>query len=298
MREVSGRVAFITGGASGIGLGIARACVRAGMKVVIADINQDRLTSAMTEFARIDAGSSVHGIALDVTDRAAFKCAADEAELRFGAVQVLVNNAGVALLGGVKELKYADWDWGLQVMLGGVVNGIQTFLPRLLRQGKGHICSTSSMSALLPVNGAAIYCAAKAALIALTEVMRGELAPDNIGVSVVCPGPVQTNIRETGRLRPARYMDSNLLARERRLAARRISLAWMTSDECGKRVLAGIQRNDLYIFTHREFKESLANKSDLMLAAFPDEEIDRIRALEIDALLHNPVFEPSQRRQT
>ena len=291
MRELEGRVAFITGGASGIGLGIARACVRAGMKVVIADVRQDHLDHALAQFVQNGHGANVHGINLDVTDRRAFESAADEAEDRFGGANLLFNNAGLGLLGAVADLTYADWDWGLEVMLGGVVNGVQTFLRRLLKQDEAHICSTSSITALLPVSGAAVYCAAKAALIAMTEAMRGELATHNIGVSVFCPGPVQTEIRQSGRLRPPRYRDSNLLEGERLAESLPVSPNWMSIDECGERVLAGIRRNDMYIFTHREFKEALAKKAQAMLAAFPDEEINQLRAGEIAGLLHNPIFE-------
>jgi len=291
MREVKGRVAFVTGGASGIGLGIARAFVRAGMRVVIADVRRDHLQSALAEFANSGAGEDVHGINLDVTDRVAFENAAEETERRFGRIDLLFNNAGMSLTGAVKDLKYSDWDWGLGVMIGGVVNGIQTFLPRLLKQDEGHICSTSSITALLPVNGSAVYCAAKAALIAMAEAMRGELAADNIGVSIFCPGPVQTNIRQSGSLRPVQYQDSNLLERERKVQAAPVPHAWMSIDECGERVLAGIRRNDMYIFTHREFKLPLAKKSRAMLAAFPGEAVNQVRAREIASLLYNPVFD-------
>lgn len=291
MREVSGRVAFITGGASGIGLGIARAFVRAGMQVVIADVRPDHLQSALAEFASSGAAANVHGVHLDVTDRAAFESAAAETDRRFGKINLLFNNAGMSLTGAATKLSYADWDWGLGVLIGGVVNGIQTFLPRLLQQDEGHICSTSSIAALLPVNGSAIYCAAKAALIAMAEAMRGELAEHNIGVSIFCPGPVQSNIRESGSLRPVRYQDSNLLERERAAQAAPLPSNWMSSDECGERVLAGIRRNDMYIFTHREFKLPLAKKSRALLAAFPAEAPNRARAGELGALLYNPVFD-------
>jgi NAD(P)-dependent dehydrogenase (short-subunit alcohol dehydrogenase family) len=291
MREVRGKVAFITGGASGIGLGIARAFVNAGMKVVLADLRQDHLDAALADFGGRGQREAVHGIRLDVTDRAAFQRAADEAEQHFGKVHLLFNNAGMGLIGPIRQAKYADWDWGIGVMLSGVVNGIQTFLPRLLRHGEGgHICSTSSMSGLLPIARSAIYSACKAGLVGMTESLRAELADDNIEVSVFCPGPVQTNIRETGRIRPQQYRDSGFLDLEKELEQRPNSPNWMTIDECGERVLDGIRHNRMYIFTHREFREAMKVKCDALLAAFPDEPINEARASEIGFLLWPPVF--------
>ena len=197
--EVEGRTAFVTGGASGIGLGMTKAFLAAGMNVVVADLRRDHIEAALAELE----GTNVHALELDVTDREGFARAADEAERTFGSVHVLCNNAGMGILGPVTVARYDDWDWGLGVLLGGVVNGIQTFLPRLLAHGEGgHIVNTSSMAGVLPIPGAAIYITAKAALIGLSEALRSELAPEGIGVSAFCPGPVQTNIREGRRTRP------------------------------------------------------------------------------------------------
>jgi NADP-dependent 3-hydroxy acid dehydrogenase YdfG len=291
MQDVKGKVAFITGGASGIGLGIAMACVNAGMKVVLADIRQDHLDKALAMFKSRGQDKNVHGLILDVTDREAYARAAAEAEKVFGKVHVLVNNAGMGLIGPIKQAKYADWDWGLGVMIGGVVNGIQTFLPRILKHGEGgHIVSTSSMAGVIPINGSAIYSAAKAAVIAISEAIRGELAADNIGVSAFCPGPVQTNIRETGRLRPAKFKDSGYAENEKRLEERPNSPNWMSIEECGERVLKGIRNNDLYIFTHAEFRGGVAERNQAMLDCFPDEPVNKTRAAEIGFLIHNPIF--------
>lgn len=287
MEEVAGRTAFVTGGASGIGLGMATAFSGAGMNVVIADIRPDNLEAAVARLA----GRPVHAIELDVTDREAFARAADEAESVFGTVHVLCNNAGVGLLGPARQARYDDWDWGLGVLLGGVVNGVQTFLPRLLESGEGgHIVNTASMAGVLPVPGAVVYVTAKAAVVGLSEALRSELAEDGIGVSAFCPGPVQTNIREVGRLRPQRYADSGFAELERELAERPNSELWMDPVECGERVLAGIRRNDLYIFTHREFREGVDERLRAMLASFPDEPLNEERADEIRFLLSNPIF--------
>ncbi len=291
MQNVAGKVAFITGGASGIGLGMAIAFVNAGMKVAISDFREDHLSDSSAYFRQKGLEKSVHHLRLDVTDREGFVRAADETERVFGKVHVLCNNAGVGLLGPIKLATYSDWDWGLSVMIGGVVNGIQTFLPRILKHGEGgHIVTTSSMGGVIPLPESPIYSTAKAGVIAMCEAMRGELAADNIGVSAFCPGPVATNIREVGMMRPAQYKDTGYSAKEAELAERPNSPNWMSIEECGERVLRGIRRNDLYIFTHREFKEGVAERMDAMLASFPKEEINRARAAEITFLTSNPIL--------
>jgi NAD(P)-dependent dehydrogenase (short-subunit alcohol dehydrogenase family) len=285
--EVEGRTAFVTGGASGIGLGMAHAFAAAGMNVVIADLRRDHIDGAVDGFA----GKPVHAIELDVTDREGFARAADEAERVFGPVHVLCNNAGMGILGPVTAARYDDWDWGLGVLLGGVVNGIQTVLPRMLAHGEGgHIVNTSSMAGVLPIPGAAIYITAKAAVIGLSEALRSELAGEGIGVSAFCPGPVQTNIREGGRMRPERYGDSGYVDFERELEQRPNHPLWMEPLECGERVLAGVRNDDLYIFTHREFLEGADERFRAMLASFPDEPRNEERAEAIAFLLSNPIF--------
>jgi NAD(P)-dependent dehydrogenase (short-subunit alcohol dehydrogenase family) len=261
------------------------------MNVVIADLRPDHVESALERFDESGRRASVHAIELDVTDRDALARAADEAERVFGNVHVVCNNAGMGILGPVTAARYDDWDWGLGVLLGGVVNGVQTFVPRLLAHGEsGHIVNTSSMAGVLPIPGAAIYITAKAAVIGLSEALRSELAAEEIGVSAFCPGPVQTNIREGGRTRPDRYSDSGYTKLERELEERPNSPLWMDPRECGERVLAGIRRDDLYIFTHREFREGADERFRAMLASFPDEPLDDERADAIRFLLSNPVF--------
>jgi len=292
MQDVAGKVAFITGGASGIGLGMAKAFVNAGMKVVISDIREDRMTEAMAGFRQVGQDQHVHSLKLDVTDREGFVRAADETERVFGRVHVLCNNAGIGLIGSIKLTRFDDWDWGLSVLIGGVVNGIQIFLPRILKHGEGgHIVTTSSMGGMLPLSESAVYSTAKAAVIAMCESLRGALADDHIGVSAFCPGPVATNIREAGILRPARYRENSGFAElEKELAQRENSPNWMSIEECGERVLRGIRRNDLFIFTHREFKEGVAERLQAILTSFPEEEINEKRASEITLLTSNPIY--------
>jgi NAD(P)-dependent dehydrogenase (short-subunit alcohol dehydrogenase family) len=291
MQEVEGKTAFVTGGASGIGLGMTRAFAAAGMNVVIADLRPDHIETALAQLAGDGQAQRVHALELDVTDRDAFARAADEAEQPFGNVHVLCNNAGMGILGPVTLARYDDWDWGLGVLLGGVVNGIQTFLPRMLEHGEGgHIVNTSSMAGVLPIANAAIYITAKAAVIGLSEALRSEVSGEGIGVSAFCPGPVATNIREGGRMRPKEYGDSGYLQLEHELEERPNSPLWMDPLECGERVLGGIRRDDLYIFTHREFREGCAERFDAILASFPDEPRDEERAEAISFLLSNLIF--------
>ncbi|MGN6454227.1 MAG: SDR family NAD(P)-dependent oxidoreductase, partial [Steroidobacteraceae bacterium] len=204
MKDVRGKVAFITGGASGIGLGIAGAFIDAGMRVVLADLRQDHIDQALAEFTGRGQARSVHAIRLDVTDRAAKAAAADETERVFGKVHVLVNNAGVGITGPFAGITYADWDFGLAVNLGGVINGLQTFLPRIRAHGEGgHVVNTASLAALVPMPAAFVtYVAAKAAVVAISETIRGELAAEGIGVSVLWPGPVKTKNQEVAKNRP------------------------------------------------------------------------------------------------
>jgi NAD(P)-dependent dehydrogenase (short-subunit alcohol dehydrogenase family) len=273
MDPVQGKVAFVTGGASGIGLGLSKVLVRAGMKVVIADVREDHLLSAAAHFAETGNKADVLALRLDVTDRAAYARAAVESLRAFGKMHLLVNNAGMGIGGPIKQARYDDWDWGLGVMIGGVV-----------------IVNTSSMAAVVPIPAFSIYITAKAAMIGMCESLRGELAADNIGVSAFCPGPVQTNIRESGKTRPDRFGDSGFREFEQRLSERPNSPLWMDPVECGERILRGIRRNDLYIFTHPEFKAGAEEHYRAMLAAFPDEPINEERAAAIKFLLSNPIF--------
>ena len=272
MQDLQGKVAFVTGGASGIGLGIARRFVDAGMKAVIADLRQDHIDEAMDWFAERQQARNVHAIRLDVTDRAAMAAAADETEKVFGKVHLAVNNAGVGIEGPLKEASYEDWDFGLAVNLGGVVNGIQTFLPRIRAHGEGgHVVNTASLAGLvvMPAN-MAIYATAKAAVIALSESIRGELAQDGIGVSVLCPGPIKSRIHELNQNRPDRFAASGGFAdAAERLARRQVSALWMEPEEVGDMVVRAVREDQLYIITHGEWREAVKGRVDAILEAMP-----------------------------
>ena len=289
MKDFRDKVAFVTGGASGIGLGMTKAFLGAGMKVVVADINDEHLEQVRAEYA---AEPALHALRLDVTDRPAVAAAARATVERFGRVHVLCNNAGVGVLGPVTQAKYGDWDWVLEVNLGGAINGIQEFLPLMLQHGEGgHIVNTASMAAVLPISNTVIYTTTKAALVGLSEVLHGELKGQGIGVSAFCPGPVQSNIGQVSKLRPARYReDTGYAEMDARLAERPVSPNWMSIEEVGQRVLEGIRRDEIFIFTHREFREGVEERCQAMLAAFPDEPINRVRAGEITFLTSNSIY--------
>jgi NAD(P)-dependent dehydrogenase (short-subunit alcohol dehydrogenase family) len=293
MKDVKGKVAFVTGGASGIGLGIVKAFVKAGMKVVVADLRQDHLDEAAAFFTETNHKSDVHLIKLDVTDRRAMAAAAEETVRVFGKVHVLVNNAGIGITGPIKDARFDDWDWGMGVNLGGVINGVVIFLPYLMKHGEGgHIISTSSMSAIVPIRGATIYTTAKSAINGLMESLRGELEADNISASAFCPGPVQTNISQSGQLRPEKYKkNSGFKDAEARLSERPNNPLWMDHVEVGERVLRGLKNNDLFIFTHPEFKEGATARFNAMLRAFPDEPVNVERAEAIRFLIANSIYD-------
>jgi NAD(P)-dependent dehydrogenase (short-subunit alcohol dehydrogenase family) len=272
MQQVRDKVAFITGGASGIGLGIAGAFVGAGMEVVLADLRQDHIDTALAEFRSRGQSQSVHAIRLDVTDRAAMSAAADEAERVFGKVHVLVNNAGVGIQGPLKGVTYADWDFGLGVNLGGVVNGLQTFLPRMRAHGEGgYVVNTASLAALVPMPAQfTIYVAAKAAVVAISECIRTELLPENIGVSVLCPGPIRTNIHDIAKNRPAQFAVSDAF-REVEQAATPLALpGQLEPSAVGERVLQAIQNDEPYIITHGEWRPGALARHAAIITAMPE----------------------------
>jgi NAD(P)-dependent dehydrogenase (short-subunit alcohol dehydrogenase family) len=272
MRNVAGKVAFITGGASGIGLGIAGAFVEAGMKVVLADLRQDHIDEALADFDRRGQSRNVHAIRIDVTDRSALAAAADETERLFGKLHVLANNAGVGIQGPFKGVTYADWDFGLAVNLGGVVNGLQTFLPRIRAHGEGgHIVNTASLAALVPMPAQfVIYVAAKAAVVTISETIRTELRQENIGVSVLCPGPVRTNIGELARNRPPQFGVGDAFREAEEAGATKVPFpSMMDPAEVGTLVLKGVLNDELYIITHGEWRPMAEARHAALIEAMP-----------------------------
>lgn len=270
MKDLAGKVAFVTGGASGIGLAMVRAFAGAGMKVVIADIEKSALDEAVASFS--ESNADILGIELDVTDRDAMERAAQQTVDHFGKVHVVCNNAGVGGGGPMDETTYNDWDWVLGVNLNGVVNGIQAFVNRIKSHGEGgHIVNTASMAGLLGIGGMGVYNASKFAVVGISEALRQDLAEKDIGVSVLCPGFVKTRIFEGARNRPAELTDESDEVTAGNDSGEVFASPVMNGIDpqyVGDRVLEAVEKNDLYILTHPEMKELFARRANNILAAF------------------------------
>ncbi|AJP71719.1 SDR family NAD(P)-dependent oxidoreductase [Sphingomonas hengshuiensis] len=275
MTKVAGRTAFITGGGSGVALGQAKVFAAAGCKIAIADIRQDHLDEAMAYFAGTDA--EVMPIKLDITDRAAFAAAADAVEARLGPVELLFNTAGVSIFGPLQNATFDDWDWQLDVNLKGVINGIQTFLPRMIaRNNGGHIINTASMSAFVALPNSGIYCTSKMAIRGLSECLAMDLAETGIGVSMLCPGAVNTNIHEAVLTRPAHLQQTGYYGAdpERMAQLKRVIAVGMEPETLARYVLAGVEADELYILPYPEFRGTLEDIHARVMTALANPEDD------------------------
>jgi NAD(P)-dependent dehydrogenase (short-subunit alcohol dehydrogenase family) len=277
MKEVAGRTAFITGGASGMGLAMAHSFSAAGMKVAIADIEQQALDAALEQFA--ESNAEVIGLKVDVTRREALEQAAADTERAFGKVHVVCNNAGVAVGGSVDTMSYQDWDWVLGVNLDGVVNGVQTFLPRIRAHGEGgHFVNTASMAGHIAVPGLSVYNTSKFAVVGLSEGMRLDLAAQGIGVSVLCPGVVRTNIFASGRNRPSDLqaatdtaslvLSADVTSDERANRVESLLAGALDANVVGDMVLHAVLTDEFYIFTHPEIEPAVQARSAQMAESF------------------------------
>jgi NAD(P)-dependent dehydrogenase (short-subunit alcohol dehydrogenase family) len=258
MKDFAGKVAFITGGASGLGLGLAKVFSEAGCKVAIADIRQDHLDEALKTLR--GKSVAVHGIKLDITDRKAYAAAADEVEKVFGGPpQLLFNNAGVNTFGPTEKSTYEDWDWLLGVLLGGVVNGMQTFVPRMIASKRpGYIVNTSSLGGFAGSDGAAIYSAAKAAVNSLSESYAMALKKYDIGVSVCCPANIKSNIAEATYTRPEHLKNTGYVVDAKTIdSLRSIHSHGMEPTELATHIRRGIETGQLYIIPYPESKPML-----------------------------------------
>lgn len=282
MQDLAGKTAFITGGASGIGFAMAEAFLKEGMKVVIADVDDAALAEAKT---RLKGDNAVLAIQLDVTDRDQFAAVADQVEAEMGPVHVLCNNAGVYRGGVMDEVTYNDWDWIMGVNLGGVINGVQTFIDRIKQHGQGgHIVNTASMAGLTTSPGLGVYNTSKFAVVGLSEALRIDLEPHNIGVSVLCPGMVRTRILESERTRPdaldVTQADAEAAAQQH---SEMMTLAMNTgidASEVADHVVAGIKANTLHILPHPEMKQAAADRMQAVLDAFGEADPERVAAQE------------------
>lgn len=273
MTDVEGRTAFITGGANGIGLGMARVLARAGAKLALADRDTEALARARSE---LEALTSIETYDLDVRDRAAFAAVADAAEDRLGPVSLLFNNAGVIVTETVAKLNYALWDFAIGINLHGVINGIQTFVPRMIARGAGgHVVNTSSGSGLAAGGSGTLYATAKFAVVGMSESLCGELASSGIGVSLLCPGPVATGIvhrsmedAPNGAVKLSPEQEQRRWTQ--REAIHKVLQKSTDPDDVGEMVLRAIRNNDLYIHTDRTMEPAIIARTDALLRAMPD----------------------------
>lgn len=271
MTEVRGRTAFITGGANGIGLGIARAFAKAGAKLAIADLDVAALARVKEELQSI---TQIETYRLDVRDRAAYTATAEAVERALGVVTLLFNNAGVAAGAPVEAMTYELWDFGMGVNLGGVINGIQTFLPKMIKHGQGgHVVNTASGAGLAGVT-AVLYTTAKFGVVGLSESLELELPKHNIGISVLCPGPVATDIVDrTAGIAPKASLSAE--GEQKAAAARAQATAMLkigvSIDAVGERVLTAVRENRFYIHTDRLMEEAIKQRTQALLDAMPGE---------------------------
>ncbi len=272
MRELDGRVALVSGGGSGIGRGIAIALAGEGMRVVVADIERDAAEAVAAELAASGAEASAETV--DVSDAAAVEALADRCDERYGGVDVLCNNAGVVGHTPIGPDSLEGWRWILDVNLFGVVHAIHAFVPRMLarvgeRGGEAHIINTSSLGGgLIAGDGWEItaYRASKFGVVALSRDLRNELAGSGIGVTVLCPGGVETRIWQAGRNRPAERGGPETWERPGRLDGERV----IGPLEVGRRVLHAIRENELYAITHPERKHQVEAGARELLDAFDE----------------------------
>lgn len=269
MRDLRGRTAFVTGGASGIGLGMVRCFLQEGMNVMVADLSDEHLDQARAELSTH--GEQVRFLKIDVSDRADMLRAADATEAAFGKIHVLCNNAGVSSPIPMDDATFEDWDWILGVNLHGVINGIVTFLPRMIRHGEGgHVVNTSSIAGLVPApSWGGIYTTSKFAVHGLSGSLRLSTGRHGIGVTVLCPGATRSDVRRSELLRP-----EHLRSRQRgEYAMPSLQQIGIDPLELGERVVQAIRRNEFYVIAHAENKAHVQAFAEEMLSAFPEEVI-------------------------
>ncbi len=270
MKDLKGKVAFITGGASGIGLAMARTFGREGMSVMLADIEPTALASAVEELRASQV--KAEGVVADVTSRDSLRAAALETIARFGKVHVVCNNAGVGSGGPFGSIPEKDWAWVVDVNQLGVVHGMEIFAPLVISHAEGgHFVNTASMAGMLGVPGMEPYCATKFAVVAMSEGWAPQMAAHNIGVSILCPGFVKTRIHESRRNRPAAYGPDE---RPPSFDAQ-LSQPVLTGIDVGpvaERVLEAVLDNDLYVFTHPEMRIAVEARFQAIMAAFDKSE--------------------------
>ena len=293
MQDLTGKTAFVTGGAGGIGLAMAQAFLNEGMHVAIVDVDAAALETAKKQLSGSNRTVVAHQ--LDVTNRTQFAQVVDEVEAELGPIHVVCNNAGVYRGGSMDAVTYADSDWVLGVNLGGVVNGVQTLVERIKRHGEGgHIVNTASMAGVVTSPGLGVYNTSKFAVVGLSEALRLDLEPHNIGVSVLCPGMVRTQILESERTRPQEYdvdqAQANEAARAHSEVMQQAMNVGIEPAEVAELVVEGIKNNQLYLFPHPEMKDAAVARMEALVGAFGDADPERLAAQQryMEELLVDP----------
>ena len=272
MKNVAGKTAFITGGASGMGLAMVRSFAAAGMKVAIADIEAEPLRAVVEEFEETNA--SVIGLHVDVSDLESVAEGAAKTKEAFGNIHVLVNNAGVVTGGPFAEAEPNDWRWTMNVNLDGVYNGLNAFLSDMIAHNEGgHVVNTASLAGHIAVPRLGIYAATKFAVVGISEALRVELAEHGIGVSVLCPGVVNTNIFTASRNRPSDLSALNEVNFERvptesENSESEVMRNIIEPDVVGDMVLHAVQNEQFYIFTHPDFAPMVQSRTKEIEEAF------------------------------
>ncbi|MDA0979599.1 MAG: SDR family NAD(P)-dependent oxidoreductase [Proteobacteria bacterium] len=261
MQDLKDKVAVITGGASGIGLATARQLAARGTHLVLTDIESGALEAAVTELRAT--GVKVEGVVCDVSKLDQVQQLADTAFERMGAVHILFNNAGIAVGGPILEMTHADWQWTIDVDLWGPIHGVEAFLPRMVDQAEpGHILFTASFAGLVPNQGLGPYCVAKYGVVAMAEVLQRELRDTGIGVSVLCPMRVGTNIGNSERNRPAELGGPEETSPVLDQSEDNEDLAGRVLDvnDVAAQVVAAVESGQLYILPHEESRESIRRR--------------------------------------
>ena len=272
MKDFSGKAAFITGGAGGIGFAMARAFGQCGMKVAIADVEAETCAMAVETLRR--EGIVAIGSACDVSDRESLAEAAGNTFAEFGKVHILCNNAGVSRAGTIETIANSDWDWVIGVNLKGLVHGLQLFLPHMKALGEqGHIVNTASVNGVSGAPLAEPYSATKFAVVGMSEVLAAELAQTPIGVSVLCPSWVKTRMLDNGRNRPARFggpikLDADSGNAERNARYAKALESGLDPAYVAQLVIDAIEQRRLFVFTHAETRAAVAHYHDLMMQGF------------------------------
>jgi NAD(P)-dependent dehydrogenase (short-subunit alcohol dehydrogenase family) len=266
--EFSGKTAFVTGAANGIGLGICRALARAGVNLVLADIERAALERARAELATFNVRT--RAIEVDVSDADSFARAADQAEAEFGNIHFLFNNAGITLRAmPLWEMTPQQWEWIFGVNVFGVINGIRTLVPRMKAHGEaGHVVNTASIGGLQvnPSMRNGSYAMSKYAVVAASEALALNLEGSNLGVSVLCPALVATTLYASAARRPERL--GGPLERQGENSAENRLSSGLAPDEVGKRVVDAIARGEFFIFTHEEPRQWIEARHRRLIAGF------------------------------